>query len=437
MGNNTLLNFLGRIGLNADTQLSLIGLLSGLIAYQGSGGDGGLPYRRLEDSFQNCSQAYPEIKGILNNHVWDCDFTAEKGKKTYCYTVKPFMNELLVKSNYIELFKDMKRDAKKVGNQKNRILKKINGKEGAGTLSYHVVTVGGEDSFISHNIESFSKVEKTEETKALLGQQIERMEKETIPDIKDTQARSLICTLANLKKLYSLSIDVEMTSPDGRWHNPWTSLPAEVRKTITINGKKSLGVIDLRSCHPSFFAEYIVSLISNPSAELLKEKEKWNDYFFASASHPLKTLANTLCLDYDDTENELGEITRLGLKKGFNSHLNSMGFNGSRFNPDHKNGYILNPLNRWIRTNFPLLYGIWMQTDLKTTGNQIALKYESRIMQSPLLFQKANELGIYLCSEHDGLGIFGDNPADVDTILDVMRGISLEEFGINIAVTKK
>lgn len=435
-------------GLNEDTILRLAVLLDRVstLSDRKENGYVGLSYMELKDTFKRCSQSYTDIKDILLSKVWECDFSYSNYAttlKTYNFKIREEISSILLDDAFKQLV-ELAKDRKAVTNSKNRNLNKIALPSPSLPKPYHDDRDNGDvldakSEFLKHNIMLLAGVDKTEETINAVKKEMEEYKTETNPVIRNSKGFRIYGIISNLIKIYRHSINVEMNSPDGRWHNPYTSLPSEIRNTLTINGKPCRAVLDIRCCHASFFGLYVLTTANMESEPLVNDVKKWNDYFFKGEQHPVKRLAETLGVNYGDTLDNDGNTKEMGLKSALNSYLNSMGHiqNKGTFNYSHKNKKVLTPLHKWIKSNFPVLYLFWLKTDLRTTGNNISLNFETRIMQHPSLFKKANELGVYIGNEHDGISLFGDRVEDAEVIVETIRDITKELFGVNLILSRK
>ena len=93
----------------------------------------------------------------------------------------------------------------------------------------------------------------------------------------------------------------------------------------------------------------------------------------------------------------------------------------------------------WIEKNYPALFEIWNNTDLKKTGNNISRFYETKLMLDPELILLAESMGLEVLTEHDGLGLFGDEgDPDLDTkvrnLRDWIQEKSVALFGLKVQV---
>ena len=211
-------------------------------------------------------------------------------------------------------------------------------------------------------------------------------------------------------------------------------MKSDARPLFRLRGKPYSRVLDIRACHPTFWARFILDYICNKKKdyelinntidipiniisnvynntispisyslpplgslhysygnvdELVNECSKWTAFWINHDIDPRELIAQDL---------GNGE-TKETVKQLVNSAMN-----GSE-----------NRVFKWICQNYPALSSIWLQTDLKLTGVQISKFYETRLILDPGLFELAAELGLDILAEHDGLGIFAaEGDPDVD-----------------------
>jgi hypothetical protein len=94
------------------------------------------------------------------------------------------------------------------------------------------------------------------------------------------------------------------------------------------------------------------------------------------------------------------------------------------------------------KNNYPALFEIWNQTNLKTTGPQISKFYETKIMLDPELILLAESLGLDMVFERDGAILFsaeGDPELDQKAHALAMRIVDncLRLFGFKAVVKVK
>jgi len=247
---------------------------------------------------------------------------------------------------------------------------------------------------------------------------------------------------------------------DGRIHHPWVCMPSLLRPFFSLRGKKYLRILDLRSAHPTFWAKYICEIsrlpeylslnedikdtlntkykeytniltnnsisyssyptppvtqhyVSQNVTDLIEEYIKWTAFWTTPEIDPKQQIISDL--DVNCTRDEI-------------KHLINASINDSP-----------NKVFRWIRANYPSLFKIWNKTDLRKTGNNISRFYETKLMLDPELILLAESMGLEVLTEHDGLGLFGDEgDPDLDTkvgnLRDWIQEKSVALFGLRVQV---
>jgi len=104
--------------------------------------------------------------------------------------------------------------------------------------------------------------------------------------------------------------DLTFNSSDGRVWNVLTQLPSEIRSIIEINNLIALMIVDMRSCHPTFWGRYISSIETSPEIE--KEVEKY-DLIFRGRMDP------------KDYFSQLFGVPRSEMKMVLNQYINGKG----------------------------------------------------------------------------------------------------------------
>jgi hypothetical protein len=264
--------------------------------------------------------------------------------------------------------------------------------------------------------------------------------------------------------------DIKRCDTDGRIHHPWVLMASSARYLFNLGGKQYIRVIDIRACHPTFWARYLIDvLLFNLSDYLNKEldpniilKNKYNNiitkltsisiykYYnnilyiprFQESLHYLAENEEKLFNEYIiwtemwsnlDTDPRLLIAADLGKKHTKDSikPLLCSAINGSD-----------NQVSKWIRKNYPMLSKIWDKTDKKHTGVNISKMYETKLILNPENFELADRLGLEILPEHDGVGVFGDADdhdiaAKVDVLREAIQRDCLNSFGIKPVITVK
>jgi hypothetical protein len=232
------------------------------------------------------------------------------------------------------------------------------------------------------------------------------------PKEKSAHVRYLIVNI--LEKNYS---DLKYNQKDNRIWTPYAQLPAEVKAIIDVRGLEYLISSDIRSCYPSCWARYVVSTTNNPEA-LLREQDKYETLFLDKYKDPKSILASQLGID----RTEIKEV----LIQYFNGRKVGIGGN----NPFRK-------FDTYLKSEFPLLYTAWKQTDIKQTGNNIGRMFETKLMLDGSIYAKAKELGMILGYENDGFSLYGNEGSNVDALLDFIEKRSFELLGFNLVLVQK
>jgi hypothetical protein len=215
---------------------------------------------------------------------------------------------------------------------------------------------------------------------------------------------------------------------DGRIPNPYTQLPPEIKSLIKISGLSYQMTMDIRSCYPSLFSQYILSLSSLPHIVYTKadnEIQRYNEIFLNKDTDPKSYLSNLL------------DIPRKDIKDILIRYYNGKGFNRKNEFVGVKSTPSYEKYNNWLSTNFPTLYKIWMKTDIRQTGNKIGKHFETRLMLDQSIYDKANELGIVCGYEYDGMSFYAKDNSKCPDLLRFIEKKSVELLGIQLVFVDK
>jgi hypothetical protein len=97
----------------------------------------------------------------------------------------------------------------------------------------------------------------------------------------------------------------------------------------------------------------------------------------------------------------------------------------------------------WMKTEFPLIFQLWQETEVKSTGNAIAKTFERELMLHEELYDHAEGLGIVkIMPEHDGLGVFADEddtelPFKLASLAKYLQTYAIKHFGMPIVIKTK
>jgi hypothetical protein len=243
-----------------------------------------------------------------------------------------------------------------------------------------------------------------------------------MPDEKRAFVYSLLIDI--VEKDYG---DLRFNEKDGRIWNPYTQLPSEIKALIKIKGLTYQQTIDIRSCYPSLWAEYVVSLYPptlSPHIVYGKadneniERQKYNNLFLNPLVEPKSYLSSLL------------GIKREKIKDVFIKYFNGHKVSYNKSNPYYK-------FERYLKTEFPLLYARWKNTDISQTGNNIGKYFETRLMLDQSIYDKAKSLGIVLGYEYDGFSLYAKDDSNCQKLLDFIEKRSVELLGIKLVFVHK
>ena len=290
-------------------------------------------------------------------------------------------------------------------------------------------------------------------------------------DLSDKGKKNVEFSIINIRE--GKFKDIKICDTDGRIHHPWVLMASSARYLFNLRGKQYNCAVDIRACHPTFWARYLIDvLLFNLSDNLNKEldtniilKYKYTNiinkltnitiykYYninnvplyiprFQESLHYLAENEDKLINEYirwtemwSSLENDPRILIAADLGKKHTKEtikpLICSAMNGSD-----------NQVYKWVRKNYPILSRVWDKTDKKHTGVNISKIYETKLILNPENFQLADKLGLEVLPEHDGLGIFADaaDPqvtSKVDALRKAVQQVSLNTFGIKPVVTVK
>lgn len=257
--------------------------------------------------------------------------------------------------------------------------------------------------------------------------------------------QGVVNQFSNEKRAYTYSLliqiyegkywELHFNKKDGRVCNPYTLLPSEVRRVIKINGNPLQRIIDIVSCYPSLWGQFMVYIqLTFPTSpimstckrtnEVLKELGRYNHIFLNGQIDPKDYLSKLL------------GIKRSEIKEILISYYNGRGFIKNVFNGDRlKKAYRI--YDKWLRTNFPLLYSIWLTTDISQTGNNIGKHFETKLMLDNSIYQKGKELGIDIGYEYDGMSFYSKDDSRTNELVEFIEKKSVELLGIKVIFVDK
>ena len=220
--------------------------------------------------------------------------------------------------------------------------------------------------------------------------------------------------------------ELEVGEKDGRIHHELVRLKSDARVLLNYKDLPYKAVVDIRSCHPTFFSLYLLNhsnthqyltVNTDKATALQQEHAKWICLFSNPASDPKQVIRKACRLKDIETA-----------KAAMNESLN-----GSKQHPK----YLV-----WLKTEFPTLFAIWQTTEVKDTGNAIARTYENPLILNNGLNELANKLSLKIMPEHDGFGVFTNEEGEelqtkLDSLKDYVQSLSSKLFGIPIVIKTK
>ena len=220
----------------------------------------------------------------------------------------------------------------------------------------------------------------------------------------------------NLYMLVSIiegTYKVKRIERNGRIWNPLTELSKEVKSTLSLNGKPLCCVLDIRSCYPTLWGQYIRQTFSH--IDFSEELTRYNNIFLSRTVSPKMYLSKALKIDIESIKQIMINF-----------------FNGY----DYWNNENYKKFDTWLEKYFPLMYKYWKSTDIKDTGCAIGRMYESPLMLEKTTYELAQSLNLDLLYENDGYGVYGDFNK-VEILLNHLKNLSIEKCGIEMVFTYK
>ena len=267
--------------------------------------------------------------------------------------------------------------------------------------------------------------------------------------------------------------DINRCDIDGRIHHPWVLMASSARPLFNLRGKQYNCAVDIRACHPTFWARYLIDVLISNLTEYLNKKSNNSVILKNNFNDIINKLTNISIYKYCNindnilyiprfqeslhylTENEdklVAEYinwTEMWSSLEIDPRLLIAADLGKKHTKETIKPLICSAINgsdnqvyKWIRKNYPILSKIWDETDKKHTGVNISKIYETKIILNPENFQLADQLGLEVLPEHDGLGVFADADdhditAKVDVLREAIQRDCLNSFGIKSVITVK
>ncbi len=323
---------------------------------------------------------------LLNDHVWIAQSSGFRGK-CYSYLLTDKCCAALADHNKEYLYK-LLQDKPTIRRNRVRISQRgYNTKHYGDVRDYHKQVIDG----ISFKREEIDRVA------------------DTYKPAKKAFVYSLLIDV--VEKNYG---ELKRNAKDGRIWTPYAQLPAEIKQLITINGLSYQWTIDIRSCYPSLWAEYVSRLPHIDLDGLEHERWKWNNLFLNKSVNPKAVIAKAVGLSLEDIKPVMIQY-----------------FNGK------KRGKAFVAFDAWISKEFPMLYEAWQRTDIKQTGNNIGKYFETKLMLDGSIYERAEELGIIIGYEYDGMSFYAEDDTNCQELLDFIEKKSVELLGVKLVFVNK
>ena len=253
------------------------------------------------------------------------------------------------------------------------------------------------------------------------------------------------------KKFSDLEID------HGRVYNDFVALPREYRPFAQFKRKPYVATLDIRACHPTFLGEFLRGYYQSAVDEysgrttgthptqrdlaaaarlsrevnllaLLVESTRWTDIFTHPTVDPREAIMREAHMTIDVRD----------MKQCLNTWLNGAK-KYKRKTDGRMSGTDLQSLERWFRRFFPEMAKVWSVMPRKATGCCISEYYEGVLMLDPALYAYAENLGLVLSYEYDGVGVFAKRddpelPAKLEKVAAFIQRQSVERFNVPVVV---
>jgi hypothetical protein len=349
----------------------------------------------LGNQYPTILVALEAIGTITNDRVWIAKTEDFKGK-CYAYKVTDICCQALADSNRQYLYKLLSDRNTKRKNQ-IRISKR----------GYNTKTYGDVRDSLKTLIDGISF-------------DIKEIDNAVANYNKDKKALVYSLLMDMTDKTYN---ELKYNVKDGRVWTPYGQLPSDIKKLIKVNNYDHIRTIDIRSCYPSLWAKYIKSLYPDDTS-IDAEITKYHDIFLKPAIDPKTYIAGIL----NSPRNEIKDVLI--------SYFNGRGFKGNNFKgTNHGNVYSL--FNDYLKTEYPCLYALWMQTNINQTGNNIGKYFETKLMLDQSIYDYADSLGIVIGYEYDGMSFYAKDDSNIQALVDYIKGRSIALLGIQLVFVDK
>jgi hypothetical protein len=245
----------------------------------------------------------------------------------------------------------------------------------------------------------------------------------------DNQQISVTNYLADFRNKTFKNLERDLKT--GRVFQPELNMKSGARVILKYKEQKYVGVLDIRSCYPTFFSSIILlhasdtnknpfGMLKEHSDKLNEEHKKWVNIFTSKTTEPKEVIMKAC--GYENTDKA---------KAAMNQSIN-----GSSLYPE---------FNLWLKNEFPNIFNYWQtQMTIKDTGNAIGREYESKLILDINVFEMADKFDIKLMPEADGYGVFSDKEwnneelqSNLNSIRDYIETNGLKRFGVPVILNSK
>ena len=287
-------------------------------------------------------------------------------------------------------------------------------------------------------------------------------------------------------------VELKYNEADCRCWNEFAGMKSELRRFFRLGDLKYRYIIDIRSCHPQFLADYLI----NRSVDFSVSRATPVNPVPTLSYIPVKSAANTKIVKPEERERSERSSnilnTTIPNQPNTNPIPNKSKTTNSTINPiphyDGGNSDILAELNRWntlfsdpntdpktvlieevgytrdqaksalnqtinggkqygrfikwFKANYPLLFAVWDRTDKAIVGVGISTFYETELMQDMDLYELADGLGLHLTYEYDGCGVMCRDDdkevlAKIQRLIEHIQAKSERLYGIRPVIVVK
>jgi hypothetical protein len=279
--------------------------------------------------------------------------------------------------------------------------------------------------------------------------------------------------------------ELKHNESDNRVWNEFVGMKSDLRRFFNLGDLKYKYVMDIRSCHPLFFAYYLVHEAKkigyksvNPmmpgdhqltivQLDSVRERERSERLLYTpstTTSHsppnptfpnnPTTLSSNNIPLSHYDGGNS-DILVELKAWNDFFTNPNvdpktvlqeDLGYTRetakAALNQTINGSKKYRKFISWFKERFPLLHGVWERTLNREVGVNISFGYETQLMQDKGLYRLATKLGLHLTYEYDGCGIMCKEDdeqalAKIQQLVQHVQDLSEKKWGIRPVLVVK